>query len=320
MRPGKTKLPIFIVLAMLMVVVSPSRAGAWNSKGHWVTAYVAYKNLTPAARAKVDKLLRAHPDYRRWRSAVLPGSPSARVILSPTTNLAIFVRASTWADDIRGDSRFYSDGGTPKKPVDGYASMERHNSWHFMEIPFSTDGTSFMPVSSTTLLDEIVKLRAEIGRRDVKDSEQAYNLVWLIHLVGDVHQPLHCVTRYTKAHGPPLGDFGGNGFRIKNGSRTTNLHGYWDSLPTDTFTEKTVSSWMKLYPPPKPLDLSPKVWADENLDLAKQVVYTIGPDQPGQPPPTVSRSYALKATLTARQRVVLAGYRLAGILNEAFKD
>ena len=54
------------------------------------------------------------------------------------------------------------------------------------------------------------------------------NLRLLIHFIGDIHQPLHCVTRITKDR--PNGDFGGNSFKIKPINDITNLHALWDSV------------------------------------------------------------------------------------------
>ena len=51
----------------------------------------------------------------------------------------------------------------------------------------------------------------------------------LIHFVGDIHQPLHCVSRYTKKH--PNGDRGGNDFKLQHG-QYRNLHLLWDAIVT----------------------------------------------------------------------------------------
>ena len=52
-------------------------------------------------------------------------------------------------------------------------------------------------------------------------------LSWLIHLIGDIHQPLHCVTHITSQHPAPEGDRGGNSFKLKG--TPNNLHSVWDS-------------------------------------------------------------------------------------------
>ena len=308
---------VAIVFVLLTVLVLPGNAVAWNAKGHWITAYVAYKNLTPVARSRVDKLLRIHPDYARWRVRALPGTPSGSIILSSATNLAIFIQASTWADEIKGDIRFYNDGDKPTPLLPGYVSMERRSDWHFIQVPISVDGVAIPAMTGVSLLDTLQKMVAELSTGS--DMARAYNLPWLIHIVGDLHQPLHCVTRFSLAHGAPLGDLGGNAFKVRDGSQTTNLHLYWDNLPPDSFTEKNVSTWMNTYNPGKDLSLNPRTWVDEGITLAKDFVYTVGPDRPGQPPPAMKSSYKSKAKDKAKERLVVAGFRLAKILNEIFQ-
>jgi hypothetical protein len=155
---------------------------------------------------------------------------------------------------------------------------------------------------------------------------QAQALRFIIHFVGDIHQPLHCATRVSSAL--PDGDRGGNSVSIKVAGKTTNLHSYWDggigSFP------KTGANFA-----PPPLSqipaaaatamagnpaTDPKIklndpfnfaaWADESFALAKSTAYkgmTNGV--------TPSASYNTKALKVARQRVAWGGYRLAALLN-----
>ena len=59
------------------------------------------------------------------------------------------------------------------------------------------------------------------------DTTKAVALAWLLHLVGDIHQPLHCSSRVTPDEALPRGDAGGNTFRLDD---NRNLHGYWDRI------------------------------------------------------------------------------------------
>lgn len=85
------------VALTLLILSMPAQA--WNGKGHMTVAHIAYTNLDPAVRQRVDTLLESHPDFARLRE--FAGAPN-----SPNYRLIIFMNASTWPDSIRNDSRF----------------------------------------------------------------------------------------------------------------------------------------------------------------------------------------------------------------------
>src|SRR5580698_3292501 len=80
-------------------LVSP--AAAWTAAGHRIIAAIAYARLTPQARARVDALIKSHPDYDRFIHNA-PSDAAARA-------RAGFLAASVWPDDIKGDRRFWDD-------------------------------------------------------------------------------------------------------------------------------------------------------------------------------------------------------------------
>lgn len=154
---------------------------------------------------------------------------------------------------------------------------------------------------------------------------------FIIHFVGDIHQPLHCTSRISSAN--PEGDRGGNLVRIKvvgaNGQiKETNLHSYWDTgLNTFPLTG------LNFAPPPlskipaaaatakagnPPTDPALKLndptnyqaWADESFELAKSVTYN-GITNGGRP----SKAYRNRGIKIVRKRVAWGGYRLAALLN-----
>jgi len=90
------------------VVVS---AHAWDSYGHMSVAYVAYQQLTPRAKQRADDLLKLNPNFNEW-SGWIPAGMS-----SDETNLAIFMLASTWADEIKSDN-IHTNDGTRNGPQD----------------------------------------------------------------------------------------------------------------------------------------------------------------------------------------------------------
>ena len=180
-----------LLAAWIATLYFAGPALAWNATGHRVVAAIAYDRLTPHARAEVDALLRKHPDF-----GVLSGREA-------------FLAASVWPDTIKGDNRFYDDtrpNAQPTPLLPGFPSMARHTNWHYIDVPFSPDGTPLKPPKSPNALDQLQRLLKIVGPAD----PEAYDLPWLIHLTGDVHQPLHCTSRFLKSQ--PHGDPGGNLF------------------------------------------------------------------------------------------------------------
>ena len=99
--------------------------------------------------------------------------------------------------------------------------MMRHLTWHYFDHGISGDGTPVIAQQPPHLMTELPRLLAEIGTAD--SVQAAYDLPWLEHLVGDVHQPLHLTSRFLRSQ--PKGDEGGNFVFVEPGR---NLHALWD--------------------------------------------------------------------------------------------
>jgi hypothetical protein len=263
---------------------------------------IAYDHLTAKARERVDELLRQHPDFK-----ALVGRDA-------------FLAASVWPDAIKGDNRFYDDTRANAQPTPllpgfaavGFASMARHTNWHYIDIPFSPDGTPLEPPSSPNALIEL--------RRMLKETNlSAYDLPWLVHLTGDVHQPLHCTSRFTKSQ--PKGDQGGNLVFVTPGR---NLHALWDDLAgTDTtdahvnrYAAEITAEFVQGNGQRPRLSRDPKRWVEEGFDLAKREVYTFGPETGSREHPLpLPPGYEDNSRRVARIQLAKAGLRLAAALN-----
>ena len=166
---------------------------AWWDGGHMQIAAVAYDRLDPAVRAKVDALIKLNPDYSKWIGGVADAD----------RDRFAFVHASTWADDIKGEDGYTDSGDTPTSHNAarniGYADKLRHKYWHYLDLPFSPDGTAVRPPDPVNALTQIKALTTALAS-NASDDVKSYDLVWLIHLVGDAHQPLHCDPSSTSAH------------------------------------------------------------------------------------------------------------------------
>src|SRR5262245_13144844 len=91
-----------LILILLMI---PMHASAWNPPGHFVVASIAYDQLKPNTKTRVDAILAQHPDFPKWTKNI-PLAQRGKVA---------FVKAAGWPDDIKGDSRFF-DPGHPMTP------------------------------------------------------------------------------------------------------------------------------------------------------------------------------------------------------------
>ncbi len=312
--------------ATVLLLMGTTPAVAWNGFGHMEAAAVAWELLTPDAKTRAGELLKRNPKYSEW----------TRDVAVVEQSHVAFVVASTWADVIKRDPDYRSDGArngdvAPTGPQAtqniGYADKLRHKYWHFVDVPFSPDNTSLEAPQVPNAQTQIAVLRDALSARTgVSDDIKSYDLVWLLHLVGDVHQPLHTTSRFT--HDLPHGDAGGNLVKIRceSGcpSGATVLHAFWDDVlgPTTATPQEAIAAAAKLEKPSREQAMIADEgrWIAESVDAAKSYVYgdsVTGGVSPG--PMVLSVDYKSQALAVAKARVALAGARLAALLNEALK-
>lgn len=285
-------MPRFLIL--LYFVFAPLLAHAWNGAGHRLSALIAWQQLTPTSRQQISELLAHHPDYPRWRE-------KARTDEAP----AIFAEAATWADSIRHDPRYYDEKREfPTPPIVGLFDNARHNSWHYVDLD----------AQGQRRAGEIDRQIGQLSRllKNTNDQTQlVWALPWLLHLVGDIHQPLHVGL---------AGDEGGNLVDISNPARrqpVSSLHQYWDELPGPSSLRgkrlnRRAAELLARYPPPR--QESVIIWRNESHHLLAKA-YPAG--EAGQLP-TISEKFAEQARQIAEQRIVDAGYRLGRLLEAIF--
>jgi len=316
-------------LCSLLCALIPTSLFAWGSIGHMTVAYVAYEKLTPAAKARARDLLKLNPDYAAWDKQIPAGT-------SPDDHdRMIFIIASIWADDIKGESQYSDDGtgggnvpdGDTSSQNTGYTDLLRHKYWHFIDTPFSPDQTPLPPIPAPNAQTQIVAFRAVLASSQ-PDALKSYDLVWLLHLVGDVHQPLHATTRVTQSH--HNGDAGGNAVKLF-GNAASNLHSYWDDLPGSDCkfcsdkvqcVNRAIVLGKTLEPaaPKAAHNIDTAAWIHESFEDARTDVYR-DPIGTGDQPSTIvpGSPYDTEAHKLALKRVALAGARLAQVLNEELK-
>lgn len=288
-------------------------AAAWNSAGHMMIAAVAYERLTPAAHARVTSLLQLNPDYPRW---IAHASREER-------DEVAFVMAATWPDEIKSEPDYQNDGDRPAGAEAarniGYEDHLQHRYWHFIDVPFSTDHTPLRQPPVPNAETQIALFRKTLASTDASDALKSYDMVWLLHLVGDVHQPLHTTSRFD--HSQPNGDAGGNLVALCRRPCRNELHAFWDDVPG---TEKNpVVAIRRAAHLPQPdahvaaID-DERQWIHESFLIAQNSVY-IPPIGDGPGPWRIDGPYRSIAHRVTGDRLALAGYRLAHVLNQAFR-
>jgi hypothetical protein len=313
----KIHLRSLAVLSLCLLISIPP-ANAWNSIGHMAVAYVAWQQLTPATQKRAIALIKKNAWYKKKWLTYIPAGTS-----TGDKNLYIFMMAATWPDEIKANNSGYkNDGNTPPNTSEatkntGYRDKYMHKYWHFIDTPFSTDGTQLPDTPKPNAETQIGVFRKTLASH-AKDSLKSYDLVWIMHLVGDVHQPLHCTTRITASD--PSGDAGGNGVRLTDSPGE--LHGYWDSMLGNGTTSdflKTVQAAQQLGAAgPSASDANEADWVKEGFDLAQSSVY-VAPIGPSVGPYTLDAEYKTNSQTIAQKQVALAGARLANLLNANLK-
>jgi hypothetical protein len=314
-----------LVALVVSFLLCMQTANAWWNAGHETVAYIAYKKLTPQTRKRVDELLKLNPMYATWTGGVPENQKG----------LVAFVRAATWADCIKSSSctpGYTSDGGNggndpPGNPTDaqniGYDDHLMHKYWHFIDEPYSAGAPGQAP-KEPNALTEIKLLTDAIGSYE-SDPIKSYDVVWLEHIVGDVHQPLHATSRFTKNHTD--GDEGGNLVLFCARPCKDELHAYWDGLLGDAPSMNDINAaGARLLRRKKPAQADvadPSQWVDESFALAESKVYVAPISDDNDPAQTISprpdAAYDKSAHAVANSQVLLAGYRLANLLNTHLK-
>lgn len=309
-------LSLALTLAIFSLFLLPSPAFAWNKAGHMVTGAIAYSELQqndPQALARVISILKEHPDFNgSWSSQIDQNSDST---LNP--DQVLFMLATRWSDDIRSNADF-------DRP-----------EWHYINFPYKPASQPASVSVRNPDLDADIIINAfqenlNIVRNSPNDSEQAIALCWLFHLVGDVHQPLHTVALFTTEYSD--GDRGGTRFyiRARQNSQPISLHKFWDDLILGSARFRTGSNRateLRLSPSYRRNALSELSetqfdnWAKpESFEIAKEFAYRNGtilgsPDKDSAE--VLPADYASSVKKIAERRAVLAGYRIADLLQQS---
>ena len=285
-----------ILCSLLFVSLSPLDLFGWWDVAHMLTAEIAMQQLSPQAAERVEEIV-------GYLGEDFPESSDP-------------ITAACFPDDL-----------TPL----GLAGFK---VWHGVLTPYDPEhilndvarGSIDTLISTNNLHLAIENSIATLSNPSASRWTHCFMLKFLIHTVGDIHQPLHCIQLYSPQF--PYGDLAGHRFKLTG--RYRSLHVLWDSilglgsqrlerplLPEDkAWIEEFANAIMTDYPAvdlPDVKHMDPLVWSDESYHLAIECAYSgIEPwDEP-------SEEYLSKGRDCALRQIALAGYRLGALLEELY--
>ncbi len=253
---------------------------AWNATGHRVIAQIAYDHLSPHAKNK----------YRAYNR-----------VLNNRYHSYDFVDSAVWLDKVR-------------------YSSDMPGEIHYIDIPFSQDPHLPLPkIDSINAVTALQQARSILAMPRVASKKRALALRVLVHLVGDIHQPLHAATRVSKLY--PEGDKGGNLTKLPSNPVAETLHRYWDQGAglLVSMDRKEIRRYANLLEGRWPCSFDEPAgdfdaWAKMSHELARREVYHF---EQGE---TLQSDYQRRAMMISESQLATAGCRLANLLNHLDKE
>lgn len=314
-----------VILAFFLGGIAVHSASAWDSIGHMLIARIAWEQLSPEARAGVKEAAAKFNEQK----AEERGTEDAPYD---------FVTAACWMDDIRGMKDRYDFG-----------------PWHYVNLPFNQDG---LPVPADEEGPNVIwgvrrTLDILTGKVESPEISREQALFMLTHTVGDIHQPLHTTNRGNDYGGNAVSVRNmalSSEEKMFNKRKTGNLHGFWDAAYRRGFRDGTVSvlydmpvhdvakpvtghlaamelilreadALRKKYPDLDAPDVDdPSAWAHESHVIGYDLGYGGLTDVSATGHVVIlDERYTNAAREAAEKRLVLAGNRLAALLNRVYE-
>ncbi|MBL4659065.1 MAG: S1/P1 nuclease [Alcanivoracaceae bacterium] len=309
---------------LLLILFQANVSLAWNAAGHQLMAAITWDLLDEKQQSYWVDILKHHPRFAKDFKNNIP----KHVKFNPSTyNEWIFRQAAIWPDLARGFQKNLQD-------------KYHHGSWHYINYPLYLDkkiDTSFLNLNTNfknsfhnnlNITQALKGNLAVLSKQGATKKEKALALSWILHLVGDSHQPLHSTALFSENYFSK-GDRGGNLINIDGQGYIKNLHWYWDSRLDNSTSFKIIDLKAKkigkkynkiaLKNQKKPINQ----WLNNANKLAKKYVYTpvlMGllrdKEQQQNPQPTIyiSNSYDKQARFVAEQQIAKAAFQLSHIL------
>ncbi len=307
-RPPYLRLRLALVAALLIAPVAP--AWSWSEETHQTTGAIAWADLKsrdPQALAALLALAPSHPHYPLFAQAAANLSGDMR-------ERALFEWLSRWPDDIR-------------------TSAYDQPKWHY-ELRVVYGRTSLWPFTNGTASEGFFVNYGLLADACAAPASRAIAIGWLIHIVGDIQQPLHAGHQLTSAFN--MTDRAGElaFVRREAGAEPTNLHQYWDKMmersgvalpPGEAdWANALATMWPRARLPELSRAGEPAIlfasYLDETATLARLVAYQgtyLSASAVPAAAPVVSLTENRIALALAERRIATSGYRIADMLGRA---
>lgn len=260
-----------ITSALLMLLCSLPVFG-WGAKGHDIVASIAEQHLNPCTKRALNKILDGHS----------------------------LVYYSSWMDNVQNSP--YWKGGYDATKTWHYANIDKGETYQSM--PKNPKG------DVVTALDSLTR-EFRKNRSAMSDSLKIDYIRMIVHMVGDLHCPMHAGR---------LSDLGGNRVPVKWFGQKTNLHSVWDSKMIESARKWSYTEWTEQ------IDRAGRKerrniakgtfedWLTETSACASEIYEYVG----NLPEPNLSYQFVYDFSPMLEERLAVAGYRLAAVLNSLF--
>jgi len=263
---------------------------SWWCTGHMLVAQIALNNINVSSSSDmcIELVLK----------------------MQEFTTSSTFTTSACWADDLKGNN------------------VHEFDNWHFINQGWNNNtNVSFPPIPDDTIVSEIRRIMNSLNSSQSSIWSKAMLFRFLVHLVGDIHQPLHCINLYN--HQFPNGDIGGNNFIVffQNMSK---LHSIWDSgiglyandilrpfnalrtLDLENLAKNISQEYPEEFFNGSTKELNPDIWKIDSYNKAIKYAYS---NLVNGTTLEQNSTYVKVSRQIVRQQIALAGYRLAHMIN-----
>lgn len=322
-----------VLFVLVVALLAPSQAGAFNANGHKIVASICYRQLNGTQRAAILSILEKHPRYSEDFKNAMPSSISSDS--QEVQDEWLFQQAAVWPDMVKS----------------GPQARRAFNRarWHFVNVPH------YLSAADQAALQDHIDVNLEtapandpddpkmnvvqainnslriVNGTGFTDAQKAVHICWIFHLIGDIHQPLHSTALFSR-NLFPQGDKGGNAVKT---SPLSNLHSAWDSAlgTSDSFTNcrnaavtLVNSADFSSAQSSAGAMINPVSWQKESHEIAKAQVYNHeillqlqaledADDDIDHHAITLSDDYLRNRNVVGKRQVMLAGLRIAMVFS-----
>ncbi len=266
-----------IALVSIAALFNTTAAFSWGPTGHDVVAAIAEAHLTPKTQKALDKILGGHS----------------------------IVYYSSWMDGIQNSP--YWEAGYKQTKTWHYANVDKGETYQSMKKNEAGD----VVVATERLVSELKN-----NYENLTDSMRADYVKMIVHMVGDMHCPMHAGR---------LSDLGGNRTKVRWFGRNTNLHSVWDSKIVESARNWSYSEWRDQLDRPNRGQEDEfyesvsggtiEEWFVETVENAAVIYeYVEGKEEN----PNLSYQFVHDFSPMLENRLLIGGYRLAYVLNSIF--